>query len=259
MAHNYEHELRVSEELAYEAGILMCEYFDRDQEVELKEDGSPVTIADISINRAVIARIEQEFPEDGVAGEEASTEKVDQPRVWRVDPIDGTNPFTYGLPTSMFSLGLDIEGSPIVGTAYSPFSDRMFTAVKGHGATRNGELLQVNRDGLSAAKIAITTSVSRLVDDTPRHVRELLDMGKKNDIVVFGGAVYKACLVAEGKLGAYIQGGVNAHDMAAVQVIVEEAGGRVTGLSGEPLDYRSGFKGAIVSNGIIHDELVELV
>jgi myo-inositol-1(or 4)-monophosphatase len=101
---SYEKELRFATDLAQEAGAIMDRYFRaEDIGTELKQDLTPVTVADTTINDLVIDRVQQSYPEHGVLGEENSYEPT-RDRIWVVDPIDGTVPFSLGIPTSTFSL-----------------------------------------------------------------------------------------------------------------------------------------------------------
>lgn len=250
-----EKEVKVAQEIALKAGEIMLKYFDSDQQVVKKSDNSPVTIADTEINELVIKELMREFPQDGIIGEERSISKFGDGRIWFCDPIDGTAGYIWGTPTAMFSLALVIDGEPVMGVAYDPFLKRMYCGIKGQGSFCNDVKLSVSDKDLQTGILSVTGSVA-LALDLP-YLRVLKDRGSK--MATFSGAVYKACLVAKGKFTGYIEHGVNPHDMAAVQVIVEEAGGKITSLKGEKLDYRTPFKGAITSNGLIHEELVDLV
>lgn len=255
MGATYEKELLVAKTIAKQAGLIMRKYFNGDQQVEHKEDGSPVTIADKQINRLAIEELKKHF-DDGVIGEEEVTAEYGMGRRWFCDPIDGTKAFVWGLPTAMFSLGLVIDGTPVLGVAYDPFLDMLYEAVSGGGSYCNGEHLRVSSKELAGGYVAVTSSIEKLIKQ-PEHAERLIKAGAR--LVTFSGAVYKSCLVARGRLVGYIEGGVNAHDMAAVQVIVEEAGGKVTGFDGVKLNYAKPFKAAIVSNGIGHEQLVRCV
>ncbi len=250
----YKKELEIAKNIAKEAGPIMLKYFDADQEVKIKEDNSQVTIADKLINSLVIERLKNAFPEDGVIGEEESNTEYGTGRKWFCDPIDGTMAFIWGTPTAMFSLALVVDGTPALGVAYDPFLDRLYEAVVGQGSFCNGLPLKVSKKGLEDGLIAVTSNINKIMKK-PNHLVSLSEKGVR--FAVFSGAVYKACLVAKGKAEAYIEDGVNAHDIAAVQVIVEEAGGKVTNKGGEKLDYTKPFKGALVSNKIVHDEMVK--
>ena len=252
---DYSKELKVAKKLALRAGKIMLKYFDTDQQVQLKTDNSPVTIADQLINSMVIEGLSKEFPEDGVIGEEESTSGYGKGRKWFCDPIDGTVGYIWGTPTAMFSLALVIDGEPALGVTYDPFLKRIYEGVRGRGSYCNGKRLHVSTNDLNKSTVAVTGS-ARMVPKLP-YIPELTKLGAH--LASFSGAVYKSCLVAKGKFVGYIEYGVNGDDIAAVHVIVEEAGGKVTGLRGEKLDYIRPFEGGIISNGKVHGQLVELI
>ncbi len=106
----YTQELDVAKKISKQSGTIMLEYFDGDQQRKMKQDGSPVTVADTAINAMVIAELSKAFPGDIVIGEEESTGGYGLGRRWFCDPIDGTKAFTWGVPTAMFSLGLVVDG-----------------------------------------------------------------------------------------------------------------------------------------------------
>lgn len=246
-------ELEVAKKVAREAGEIILKYFDGDQKVESKSDGSPVTIADKLINSMVIGRLQKAFPDDGIIGEEESTSEYGMGRKWFCDPIDGTRGFVWGLPTAMFSLALVIDGRPVLGVAYDPFLDKLYTAIKEGKSYCNSQEMNVSGLDLKEGVVAITSSVK----SWPKRDYILKILKDNIKVASFGGAVYRFCLVARGKFVGYIEHGLNAHDVAASQVIIECAGGKVTDIEGNKLDYSKPFKGAIASNGMVHDALVE--
>ena len=248
--------LAFAKQLAEEAGEIMRTYFTGEQQREIKSDGSPLTVADTLINSHVIERLREEFPDDGVIGEEESTVEYGTGRIWFCDPIDGTKAFTWGVPTAMFSIALVVDGKPVLGVAYEPITDQMYTAICGEGAYCNGRRLHVNELGLGEGIFGAISSHYRIRYGAP-YLDALLE--RQVDMAAFSGAVAKCVRVAEGRFVGYIEELLNGHDVAASQVIVEEAGGKITGLDGRPLDYSRPFKGAIVSNGRVHKELVTIV
>lgn len=252
---DYKKELTVAKEIAYESGKIMLQYLNKDQQIEIKEDGSPVTIADRTINKLVIEMLSAAFPQDGVIGEEESNTEYGMGRKWFCDPIDGTVGYTVGLPTAMFSLGLVVDGRATIGVAYDPFLKRLFYAVEGQGAYCNNKQLHVSKTNLNQGAVSITSNARRIWKGNA-IIDAIMESAQR--VLCFNGAVYKSCLVATGDTVAYVETGVNAHDVAAVQVIIEEAGGRVTGIDGNEYDYTKPFKGTIVSNGTVHEELVAL-
>lgn len=251
-----ERELAVAKSIAYKAGEIMRQYFADDQQRTIKSDGTPVTIADTTINSLVISELAREFPGDIVIGEEESTGDYGNGRRWFCDPIDGTKAFIWGVPTAMFSLGLVVEGRPRLGVCYEPMLDHLYWAESGKGAFKNGEQLCVNNLRLEEGILGTISSQYRIRREAP-YFDALLD--RRIDMAAFSGAVAKCVRVAEGRFTGYIEELVNAHDMAACELIVTEAGGRVTSLDGTLLDYTKPFKGAIVSNGRVHDELLNII
>jgi fructose-1,6-bisphosphatase/inositol monophosphatase family enzyme len=254
---DYRRELEIATKLARQAGEVILAHFDTDQQAQMKQDGTPVTIADMTINALALRVLTEAFPEYGVVGEEGSTDDITQERLWFCDPIDGTKAYTWGLPTAMFSLGLIVGDWPVLGVAYDPFLDRMYTGVRGHGSFCNDKRLQVNDEGLSNGIIAVTSSITEAVTSTPKIVKELIAANVQ--LASFSGAVYKGLLVARGKTVAYVEDWTFPHDVAALHTIVTEAGGKISAPDGGPLDYRKGFRGALVSNGKVHDEIVAMV
>lgn len=248
---SFQHELDVAQAIAREAGETMRQYFDGNQQKEIKKDGSPVTIADKKVNQLVIDRLSFEFPEDGVIGEEASNTEHGMGRKWICDPIDGTKAFTWGVPTAMFSLGLVIDGRPRAGVVYDPFLDRIYTAIKGQGSFCNGQKLAVSQESLQNGTVAVASSV--------KEITRLPYIQHIPTPVTFSGPIYKSTLVAKGRFVGFVEAGPTDHDMAAVELIVNEAGGMVTNMSGEQLDYSKPFAGVVVTNGVIHEELLHII
>lgn len=249
----YEKELQIAKNVAHLAGKIMLEYFDGDQQKEDKDDGTEVTIADKKINSMVIEELTKHF-DYGIVGEEESTAEYGDGYRWFCDPIDGTKAFVMGVPTAMFSLGLVQDGQPILGVTYNPFLDKLFYAVKNGGSFCNDEKLKVSDEDLNGSFVAVTSRVEEVAKN-PGFVNNLSKSGAKPNS--FSGAVYKSCLVAAGKFVAYSEPGTHAHDVAAIQVIIEEAGGKVTGLDGKSFDYTKPFRGVVVSNGKVHQQVLE--
>lgn len=249
----YTNELEVAVQIAREAGPIMLKYFDIDQEIEIKDDKSYVTIADKLINTMVIERLKESFPIDGVIGEEESNTEYGMGRKWFCDPIDGTAGYIWGTPTAMFSLALVIDGVPIVGVAFDPFLNKMYTGIRGGKSFCNERELCVSNNEITNGIVAITGSIKSIPNT--KYFEKLKQ--DKIRMATFSGAVYKCCLIARGRFLGYIENGVNAHDVAAMHVIIENAGGKITSIDGSPLDYARPFKGAIVSNEVVHEKLVE--
>lgn len=252
---NYKNELSFAKDLARQAGEIMKKYYRGDQHVEIKDDNTPVTIADRAVNELVIEKIKSVFPDDGVLGEEASW-KTDSERLWVCDPIDGTIGYTMHIPTSVFSLALVIGGKPVLAVVYNPQTDDLYHAATGGGAFRNDLPIKVSSKSWGENVHIIRSSNGKDVFNSPELIQSLNEQGVYVNAML--GLVYQGCLMAEGAIEGRIFLYSGAHDIAAVKLIIEEAGGKVTDLDGNEQRYDQPINGAVMSNGLIHDKLLEI-
>lgn len=222
-----------------------------------KGDGTPVTLADEAINDLVVERVAAQFAGDGVIGEERSSKSGGSSgRVWICDPIDGTLPFTLGVPTNLFSLALVEAGVPTMGVLYDPYLDRMYEAVLGEGASVNGVPLHVSETLLGDAILALPGAQFGLTDNAAL-ASDVIARGMR--IFSVSSVTYDGALVAAGQIAACVFPATSVWDIAAVQILVEEAGGMVTDIDGNSQRYDQPIRGALMSNKRAHDDLVELV
>ncbi len=250
----YDAELTFAIDMARAAGDIMKQYYRADRQIEVKDDDSPVTVADKAINDLLIERVKVAFPQTGVLGEEASWES-DRKQLWVCDPIDGTIAYIIRVPTSMFSLALVDDGVPVVAAAYNPWTDELYTATKDGGSYRHDQKLQVSSRTWGKG-INIASSNGGVFD--PPHIRQRLrDEGVYVNQVI--GGVARGCMIAEGSIEGHLFSYHGAHDMAAIKLLIEEAGGRVTDLDGNEQRYDRPLNGAALSNGLIHDKLLSIV
>jgi fructose-1,6-bisphosphatase/inositol monophosphatase family enzyme len=249
--------LNFAQELARVAGTVMRKYYGKRPDERLKSDNTIVTIADEEINQMVIDRVAERYPEHAVHGEESSSEN-NSDYVWVCDPIDGTNPFSMEVPVSVFSLALVVDGTPQVGVIYAPFSEHMYTASKGGGSYLNNEPIHVRETGFDVkARMNVDWWVDAKYDVmTPMH---RLAYDKNVYILCPGSTTHAGALVARGEFVASIFPGTKGKnvDIAAAKVIVEEAGGKVTDFFGNEQRYDEDLNGAVLSNGIVHDEIIK--
>lgn len=243
--------------LAYQAGEIMLKHFQIGIAKETKSDHTPLTIADTAINHMVIESVNKEYPDHVIQGEEESYKKSNSAYVWSCDPIDGTIPYTFGVPTSLFSLALLKDGEPILGVLYDPYMKRLYHAMKGEGAFLNETRIMVNSEKTFAHNyFGFPTYQATMVNQSA-----LFDVFLKKQVKMleYYSITYMASLVATGQwIGTLFQFD-KPYDIAAVKVIVEEAGGKVTNMRGEEQRYDQPLFGAIISNGVIHEKLVKLV
>ena len=251
--------LQFAERLARQAGEMM-HGAQGSLEVTMKADHSPVTKVDREVNEMVISEVQEVYPAHGVLGEEASHNDQAE-ELWVCDPIDGTVAFMVHMPVSAFSIALVRHGEPIVAVIYNPWIDALYSAVKGEGASRNGQTIHVSTRGRQKEERILLagkgSNAYRGLLSGPEAQRELRTQNWY--ILHCSGLAFRGCLVAEGALDATVYNYVGAHDVAALQLIVSEAGGRVTNIQGNPQRYDGPIKGALISNGIVHDRLQSLV
>jgi len=249
--------LEFAKEMAYDAGKIMKKYFSEDNGANYKYDQTIVTKADTEINSLLIERVKSTFPTHSVDGEEEQFGKSEY--VWVCDPVDGTAMYARHIPVAVFSLALVIDGVSTVGVVYDVFTDSLYTAIKGQGAYRNGSKISVNNIELDDMR-----SVSHF-DMWPEAEYNLYDsvkeLGKKTYFVGIGSVIRACMCVANGDFNLAIFPGTKHKncDIAAAKVIVEEAGGKVTNLFGDDQRYDQSIKGAIISNSVVYDEVLEVL
>jgi myo-inositol-1(or 4)-monophosphatase len=247
-----------AESFAIIAGSIIKENFSLNMKKEWKSDNTPLTETDLKINRMLIEEVKLNFPDHRVRGEEESNLEGDSSYLWVCDPVDGTIPFSHGIPTSTFSLALVVDGKPTVGVVLDPFQNRLFSAVLGEGAYLNGEKIHVSKTSNLKDAAGAYEMFKRAKYDF-NELQRVLTVEKDSIIFRLCSIIYPSMLVAAGELGYTIFPHGTAHDAAAVKIIVEEAGGKVTSIFGEEQRYDMETNGFIASNGVLHDELVELV
>lgn len=248
-------------DLAKQAGAIIRKNFMLGMKREWKKDLSPLTETDKTINALVIKAVKQRYPEHGIIAEEGSDHNGEE-YVWVCDPVDGTIPFSHGIPTCVFSLALVHDGKPILGAAYDPFMDRMYQAEDGKGARINKTPLYVSsRDVFEQSMVGMEAweSWNKMHGVDPSAVMDGFSAHGKVYVVRLGSIVYQTMQVANGEFVASLFPFQSPWDAAASKVIVEEAGGRFTDLQGNDQRYDGPINGFIASNGLLHDELVRIV
>ncbi|UVS81797.1 histidinol-phosphatase [Actinokineospora sp. UTMC 2448] len=229
----------------------------RDLVVTRKPDRTPVTDADTAVEDAVRALIAAEFPDDTVAGEERGG-SVGAGRTWVLDPIDGTKNFLRGVPAWATLIALVEDGVPTVGVVSAPALGRRWFAARDHGAwvAAGGEAVRMSVSGVASLSDAYL-STTHLGTWVEYHSREryldLVDACWENRAF---GDFWSHCLVAEGAIDVAAEAVVNPWDVAAIQVVVEEAGGRFTDLGGAA---RFDGGSALSTNGLLHDAVLGLL
>lgn len=248
----YEHELAFANGVADRAAeIGMGLFLGEGLEVRHKADRTVVTQADTSIESMVREQVAAAFPDDHVLGEEEGGGQRRTGRVWIVDPIDATANYARGIPIWATLIALQVDDELVMGVVNAPAIGERYVAVRGGGARMNDRPIRVSDiDRLDRAQLFHASIGSWLGEPGRAMALGLLaDATRTRGFGDFWGHT----LVARGAGEAMIEHELNVWDYAAVQVVVEEAGGRVTQLDGSPT--RDG--GSVVSsNGVLHDEIL---
>ena len=245
-------------EMAKKAGKIIQRDFKIGMKSWYKKDKTVVTKADIQISQMVTRSVRKAFPEHCVLSDDEN-EAPKKSKVWVCDPIDGTLMFIHGVPTCTFSLALVEDGKPTVGVIYDPFTNRMFHAEKGKGAFLNGKRIYVStKSDIKYSLMGLTCWYERgSFTDINEAYRKLIH--ESVNLLDIGSITYMGSLVAAGQFEATVHPSTSAKDSAALKIIVEEAGGKVTDLFGDEQRYDQKIKGCIISNGLVHPEMVKIV
>jgi len=252
--------LEFAKSLAIEAEKIALKYFSFEVENTWKEDNTPLTKADTEINDMVIAKINETYPEHSIYGEEKSEIKENSKYIWVCDPIDGTMAFSCGLPIFVFSIALvdQSNGLPILGVINDPIMKNMYWAIKNKGAYRNGKKIFVSKDITLKNTYLNTAASGKVVGFSNLPLMKTLSE-EKCAVMRYPSFIYGGIQVANGKYIGAVFYAIYGHDVAALKIITEEAGGKVTDLNGEERRYDEDGLGCIISNGILHKNLLEIV
>ncbi len=263
--HAFQRELTAAEEAARRAGEVLLHHYRAAQgpSVETKADGSPVSQADLAANAAIETTIRGAFPDDAWLSEESADDsaRLTARRVWIIDPLDGTRGFLARTDDFAVHVALAIEGLPTVAVVYHPVQDTLYRAVLGQGAFREG------RDGVQRLRTSQRTRIEEFRIGISRHLappallawlaREGLEAG-----VLRSGASIKYTALARGDLDAVVTAtfGEKEWDSCAPELIIHEAGGRVSDADGARLRYNQPDvgrpRGVVSSNGACHGDLL---
>ena len=248
----YEDELAFAHRVADRADVMALALFRANElSVRRKADRTLVTEADTTIERMVREELAAAFPDDHVLGEEEGGEVAPTGRQWVLDPIDATANFAKGVPIWGTLLGLIDGGETVVGVASAPALQERYAAAKGGGATMNGEPIHVS-DVASIAEAHVSFHEPEVLlggDLREATQRLVLECWRPRAFGDFWGHM----LVARGAVDAVIEPSLNLWDVAALRVIVAEAGGRITAFDGGEAGHRTS---ALTTNGLLHEALL---
>ena len=239
-------DLHFAKDAAIEAGNIIMKYYKADYEIRDKGFHNPVTTADHAADTFLKETLTKARPNYGWLSEETvdSPDRLSKDRVWVVDPLDGTKEFIEGVPNFVVSVALVEKGFPIVGVLYNPVTKETFTAAKDEGAYLDGELIRCTaKENLNDMVILNSRS------ETRRGLWSPFD-GTFGELRAIGSVAYKLGLTAAGKADIFASlRPKNEWDICAGNCIINEAGGKLIDLYGNPRQYN--LEKTLITPGLI--------
>jgi 3'(2'), 5'-bisphosphate nucleotidase len=266
---NYERELKVATELARAAGaILLKHYYSPflvEQKINALQETEEVTAADREANELIVNRLREEFADDGILAEESTDNehRLEKDRVWLIDPMDGTKNFIQRDDDFAVQIGLAERGESVAGLVYQPARDILYTAARGGGSW-------VEHKGQPSARMTVSARTdpremvlaSSRSHRSPRMERVMSSFRFQNE-VRRGSVGVKIGLITERQADLYLHlsPSTKQWDTCAPEIVLTEAGGRLTDLFGEPLRYNGiridNRNGIVATNGAAHNIVIE--
>jgi len=248
-------ELDAALRAARAAESVISHYYRSGVQVQLKADRTPVTVADTEAEGVIRELLLDAFPDHGVYGEEAGVQGGERPSLWLVDPIDGTKSFVRGYPFFSTQIALLRDGKLVLGVSCAPAFGQMAWAERGHGAYLDGARLAVSQVAELEDCTVSFGNMKTLAGD--RRWGAVGQLVRRANRARGYGDFYHYHLLASGSIDLVIESDVNILDVAALSVIVEEAGGRFTDLAGRPLGLAT--RSVLASNGPLHALALDLL
>jgi myo-inositol-1(or 4)-monophosphatase len=250
--------LETAEEAARKAGEVL-ESWTKKFTAREKSPANLVTEADFAAQEVIYNLIHARYPDHNFLGEEGLAEtNSDSPYRWVIDPLDGTSNYVHHFPYYAVSIGLECAGDLVAGVIFDPNRDELFSAVQGRGAALNGDPIRpTDVKSLGQAMVVASLPVGAGPDD-PAVDRFLRVMPCAQTVQRTGSAALNLAYVAGGRMDAFWSSSLKPWDTAAGALLVTEAGGRITKMSGGPFDIE--VPDLLASNGSsIHEELQQLL
>jgi histidinol-phosphatase len=231
----FEKEIDVARRIAARSAELALKHQAAGIQAETKPDDSPVTIADRECERLIVGALEESFPDDGFLGEEGTRKDSKSGRRWIIDPIDGTRDFVRGNPLWSVLIGLEEANQVVAGVVHLPLLGYTCWASRGGGAFRNDARMRVSSITDRSMAVLSLNGLSRMSDAT--FASRVIDWAGRFWSCRSLGGTPDAMLVAAGEMDMWVEPKVAAWDLAATQVILEEAGAVFFSFSGERTIY----------------------
>lgn len=250
--------LATAVEAVVRAGEIQLAKFRSSVRIDKKGTIDLVTEVDLEVERMFRALVAERFPDHDVLAEEMGGAATGSRHRWVFDPLDGTTNYAHGLPIFCASLALEIDGAAAVGAVFDPNRQELFTAERGVGAWINGAPLSVTTTD-SVIDSLLVTGFPYSVQQSPQRFLDVFGafLTRARAVRRLGSAAIDLCYVAAGRMDGFWEESLQPWDTLAGALIVEEAGGRVTGIDGTP--WVAGNGHILASNGAIHEEMLQIL
>jgi len=243
-------------EIASEAGALLAELSKQPREISYKRKSDIVTDADRRSEAMITERIRGHFPDHAIVAEEGGGKETSSDYCWYVDPLDGTTNYAHGFPVYCVTLALAYRDEVIAGVVYDPNRKEMFAAERGAGATLNGQRIHVSQTS-DLAESLLGTGFPPFASNHDLNLQFFFKLTHlSHGIRRAGAAALDLCSVAAGRYEGFWELKLNPWDKAAGSLLVTEAGGRVTDLTGGAFSLHRDE--IFASNGLIHETMLEV-
>jgi myo-inositol-1(or 4)-monophosphatase len=217
-----------------------------------------VSNIDLAAEKAILDFLRERFPDHSFLAEEGGQFKTESGHQWIIDPLDGTTNYIHGFPFFSVSIGLEIQKVIQVGVVFDPVRNDLFYAEKGKGAFLNGKPLRTSGTERLQQALLVTGFSYNLPSNPAENFTHFYHFSLSAQAVRrTGSAALDLCYLAAGRFDGYWEFNLAPWDTAAGSLIVEEAGGKITGLDGEPFSIYS--KAILASNGFLHASMIEVL
>jgi len=251
--------LKTATNAATEAGKFLRESKGKSLTIEHKSSSiDPVTQIDKEAEAIIVDIIKNNYPDHAILAEEGGTNNSGSEYRWIIDPLDGTVNFTHGLPIYCVSIGVEHNGKMVAGVVYDPNADELYTAERGKGAFLNNKPISVSETDSLIQSILITGFPYDIHDNPDNTVERFVDfLMEAQAIRRLGSAAIDLCYIAAGRGDGFWEAFIQPWDIAAGILLIEEAGGKVTDFTGNPINANS--PRVLATNGKIHDEMLAIL
>ncbi len=242
-------------EAARLGGVVLREFFGQKKEIAFKGAIDPVTNADVASERAIVEFISRRFPGHDIVTEETRPDLSGSSYRWVIDPLDGTVNYAHDHPMVAVSVGVEVDGVVEAGAVYNPIREELFTASRGGGAVLNGSPIRVSGINDLDRSLLATGFPYDIRENPYNNLEHFCHMAKRAQAVRRdGSAALNLCYTAAGRYDGYWELVISPWDIAAGSLIVTEAGGTVTDLSGGTFSING--RQVLATNGFIHEAVI---